>query len=81
MHRWEVVAECLSGDAVFVQSPSYNQRYGWHPAAVCRIPPGCTLKTFNNQEFAAHLAQSVCYSGFQSYESANQYVHHKNESC
>lgn len=55
----EVFAECISEASIFIQSSNANLMNGWHPATVCKIPPGCIWKVFSNQDFAHRLAESV----------------------
>ncbi|PAA86939.1 hypothetical protein BOX15_Mlig016086g1, partial [Macrostomum lignano] len=58
----EVHAECLSDSPVFIQSPNGNIRHNWHPATVCRIPPGCNLCVFSIRDFGNQLRQSAAKS-------------------
>ncbi|CBY19251.1 unnamed protein product [Oikopleura dioica] len=55
----EVFAECLSDASIFVQSQNCNHTHSFHLTTVCKIPPGNSLKIFNNQVFATLLAQRV----------------------
>ena len=61
----QVHAECLSENPVFVQSANCNQRYNWHLATVIKIPPGCSLKIFDEAAFV-QLANETVYQGFEA---------------
>ncbi|XP_022255125.1 mothers against decapentaplegic homolog 5-like [Limulus polyphemus] len=61
----EIYAECLGDSAIFVQSRNCNHSHCFHPTTVCKIPPGCSLKIFNNQEFAQLLSQAINH-GFEA---------------
>lgn len=63
--RGEVFVECLSDSAIFVQSRMCNHHYNFHSTTVCKIPPKCSLKIFNNSEFATLLSQAVNH-GYES---------------
>jgi len=57
--RGNVFAECISDNPVFVQSPISNQRFNWHPATVCKIPPTVRLKIFDSEDFTRILGSAV----------------------
>ena len=61
----QVFAECLSENPVFVQSPNCNQRYNWHLATVVKIPPGCSLKIFDEADFV-QVANETVYQGYEA---------------
>lgn len=61
----EVYAECLSDSAIFVQSRNCNQAHDFNPTTVVKIPPNCSLKIFNNNDFATLLSQAVNH-GFEA---------------
>lgn len=64
----ECFAECQSESSIFVQSINSNYTHGFHPSAVRKIPPGCSLKIFDNQQFYQLLSQSVSRGFEATYE-------------
>ncbi|CAH1400794.1 unnamed protein product [Nezara viridula] len=64
----EVYAECLSDAAIFIQSRNCNVHHGFHHSTVCKIPPGCSLRIFSNQQFAQLLSESVRHGFDAVYE-------------
>ena len=67
----EVYVENISDSSIFVQSRNCNIRQRWPPTTVCKVPQGCSLNIFNNQEFAESLSQMV-HRGF---EDVYQLIH------
>lgn len=61
----EVYAENRSDSAIFVQSRNCNHQHGFHLSTVCKIPSTCSLKIFNNKEFAHLLSEKVIH-GFEA---------------
>lgn len=61
----EVFAECLSDGALFVESRLVNYLENVQPLTVTKIPPGCSLRIFSNQEFAKLLQESA-NQGFEA---------------
>ena len=67
----EVFAECLSDSAIFVQSRNCNHSHGFHMSTVYKIPPGNSLKIFNNQvsrifQLFASLTSKILIKLFRS---------------
>ena len=67
----DVFVECLSDNAIFVQSRNANHLNGFPPTTVCKIPSGCSLKIFGYQEFGNLLAQSTC-AGYEAVYELNR---------
>jgi mothers against decapentaplegic homolog 1 len=55
----EVYAECLSDSPIFVQSSNCNTMNGWHPATVCKLPPGIKIQRCINQSFPREFLKST----------------------
>ncbi|XP_053202885.1 protein mothers against dpp-like [Panonychus citri] len=64
-YNGEVYAECQSDSPIFVQSRNCNHANNFHPATVCKIPPGCCLKVFSNSIFASLLYRDV-HNGYEA---------------
>jgi len=61
-------AECLSNNAIFVQSRNCNHIHNFHPTTVCKISPGFSLKIFDAAKFG-ELLNSYMQIGFnRSYD-------------
>jgi hypothetical protein len=61
----EVWAFCLSDNPIFVQSPNCNQRMNWHLATVVKVPPGCSLKIFDEADFV-RFANETVHQGYEA---------------
>ncbi len=62
----EVYAACESDSAIFVQSRNFNYSQGFLPTTVCKIPPSCSLKIFNFNDFSKLLREYALHHGFEA---------------
>ncbi|MCL4154485.1 UNVERIFIED_CONTAM: hypothetical protein GTU68_001689 [Idotea baltica] len=69
LHLWyvggEVFIECLSQNAIFIQSGGFNLMNNLNPNTIIKLNAGNSVKLFNEQIFADCLASNV-YRGFDA---------------
>jgi hypothetical protein len=54
-----VFLECLSDNVIFVQSANCNEAFGYDRATVLKVVPECSLKIFDEHQFASTVRETV----------------------